>query len=337
MRNAFPIFTVLCAILAIWYAGSVWMNSTWVFDQATRNGQTVTWGQVIPLTMAQDRPLLPPPHQVVENLWKGIAGQAVTSKRSLVYHGFVTFRGTMAGFALGIVFGVGMAMAIVRFRVMDQSVMPWAIISQTIPIVALAPMILTVSNQIGIETKEVPKAVISAYLSFFPVLVSMVKGLRAPDHMQLDLLKTYGASEGQTFWKLRLPASLPYFFASLKVAVAAALIEGAPAVTIALAKRPGANATAVTHAALARVEAAKIVAAAKADIQKDLDKATAKADAEIGARAAESEKKISEIRAGAMEAVETVARDTAREIVAALGGQADAKAVTSAVTTRMKG
>ncbi|MBK8441489.1 MAG: ABC transporter permease [Rhodobacter sp.] len=224
MRNAFPIFTVLCAILAIWYAGSVWMNSTWVFDQATRNGQTVTWGQVIPLTMAQDRPLLPPPHQVVENLWKGIAGQAVTSKRSLVYHGFVTFRGTMAGFALGIVFGVGMAMAIVRFRVMDQSVMPWAIISQTIPIVALAPMILTVSNQIGIETKEVPKAVISAYLSFFPVLVSMVKGLRAPDHMQLDLLKTYGASEGQTFWKLRLPASLPYFFASLKVAVAAALI-----------------------------------------------------------------------------------------------------------------
>ena len=89
--------------------------------------------------------------------------------------------------------------------------------------------------------------------------------------------------------------------------------------------------------ATARVEAAKIVAAAKADIQKDLDKATAKADAEIGARAAESEKKISEIRAGAMEAVETVARDTAREIVAALGGQADAKAVTSAVTTRMKG
>ena len=130
----------------------------------------------------------------------------------------------MAGFALGILFGVGMAVAIVRFRVMDQSVMPWAIISQTIPIVALAPMILTVSNQLGIETKEVPKAIISAYLSYFPVLVSMVKGLRSPDPMQLDLLKTYGASEGQTFWKLRLPASLPYFFASLKVAVAAALV-----------------------------------------------------------------------------------------------------------------
>ncbi|MEY4871988.1 MAG: hypothetical protein RLZZ563_1318 [Pseudomonadota bacterium] len=102
--------------------------------------------------------------------------------------------------------------------------MPWAIISQTIPIVALAPMILTVANQLGIDGREVPKAIISAYLSFFPVLVSMVKGLRSPDAMQLDLLKTYGATQGETFWKLRLPASMPYFFASLKVAVAAALI-----------------------------------------------------------------------------------------------------------------
>ena len=224
MRNALPVLTVLAGIVAIWYAAAVWMNATWVFDQAERNGQSVTWAEVVPQTMAQERPLLPPPHQVAENLWKGVAGQAVTSKRSLVYHGFITFRGTMMGFVLGIVFGVTLAMAIVRFRVMDRSVMPWAIISQTIPIVALAPMILTVSNQLGIDNREVPKAIISAYLSFFPVLVSMVKGLRAPDAMQLDLLKTYGASEGQTFWKLRLPASMPYFFASLKVAVAAALI-----------------------------------------------------------------------------------------------------------------
>lgn len=157
-------------------------------------------------------------------LWKGVAGQKITSKRSLVYHGLITLRGTMMGFALGIVLGVALAVSIVRYRVMELSVMPWAIISQTIPIVALAPMILTLSNQMGIDSREVPKAIISAYLSFFPVLVSMVKGLRSPDQMQLDQLKTYGASENQTFWKLRLPASMPYFFASLKVAVAAALI-----------------------------------------------------------------------------------------------------------------
>lgn len=219
-----PVLAVLGIIVVIWYAAAVWMNSTWVYDQAERAGTTVTFAEMVPQTMAQDRPVLPPPHQVAAELWKGVAGQAVTSKRSLVYHGFVTFRGTMMGFALGIVLGIAMAVSIVRFRVMEMSLMPWAIISQTIPIVALAPMILTVSNQLGIDSREVPKAIISAYLSFFPVLVSMVKGLRSPDAMQLDLLKTYGATQGETFWKLRLPASMPYFFASLKVAVAAALI-----------------------------------------------------------------------------------------------------------------
>jgi len=222
--RAVPILTVLAAIMVLWYGASARMNATWVFDQAQRAGTTITWVDAIPQTMWQARPLLPPPHQVVSELWKGVADQSFTSKRSLVYHSYVTFRGTMLGFALGVVLGTALAMAIVRFRVMEFSVMPWAIISQTIPIVALAPMILTLSNQIGVENREVPKAIIAAYLSFFPVLVSMVKGLRAPDHMQLDLLKTYGANQTQTFAKLRLPASLPYFFASLKVAVAAALV-----------------------------------------------------------------------------------------------------------------
>ncbi|MEY8843131.1 ABC transporter permease, partial [Cribrihabitans sp. XS_ASV171] len=70
----------------------------------------------------------------------------------------------------------------------------------------------------------IPKAVISAYLSFFPVVVGMVKGLRSPDAMQLDLLRTYNASASQGFWKLRLPASMPYLFASLKIGIAASLV-----------------------------------------------------------------------------------------------------------------
>jgi NitT/TauT family transport system permease protein len=224
MKTAGPVLSVLAGIVAIWYAASVWMNATWVYDQAARAGTTVTLAQVVPQTMTQARPLLPAPHQVAAELWKGVAGQKVTSKRSLVYHGLVTLRGTLAGFALGIVVGVGLAIAIVRWRVMELSVMPWAIISQTIPIVALAPMILTLAFQLGIEGRELPKAVIAAYLSFFPVLVSMVKGLRSPDPMQLDLLRTWNASDLQTFLRLRLPASAPYFFASLKVAIAAALV-----------------------------------------------------------------------------------------------------------------
>jgi NitT/TauT family transport system permease protein len=174
--------------------------------------------------MAQDRPLLPPPHQVAAELWDGVAGQAVTSKRSLVYHAFKTLQATLLGFGLGIALGVGLAVAIVYSRTMEKSVMPWAIISQTVPIVALAPMIIVMASQAGIEGKMIPKGIIACYLSFFPVLVGMVKGLRSPDAMQLDLLATYNASGLQNFLKLRLPSSMPYFFASLKVAIAAALV-----------------------------------------------------------------------------------------------------------------
>jgi NitT/TauT family transport system permease protein len=152
-----------------------------------------------------------------------VAGQAVTSKRSLVYHGWITLSATLLGFAIGTGAGILLAIGIVHNRAMDLSVMPWAIASQTIPILAIAPMIIVVLNSVGV-TGIVPKAVISAYLSFFPVVVGMVKGLRSPDAMQLDLLQTYGASRGQTFVKLRIPASVPYLFASLKVGVAAALV-----------------------------------------------------------------------------------------------------------------
>ena len=225
MRNFLPVLAVVLIILVLWYLGVVWLNAAWVQDQAARAGSDpVPFGDLVRQTMSLDRPVLPAPHQVAAELWKGIAGQSVTSKRSLVWHGFLTLKTTMWGFALGIVLGTAMAIAIVQSRVMELSVMPWAIISQTIPIVALAPMIIVLSDKVGIEGKLIPKAIIAAYLSYFPVLVSMVKGLRSPDAMQLDLLKTYSASQAQVFWKLRFPASLPYFFASLKVAVAAALV-----------------------------------------------------------------------------------------------------------------
>jgi NitT/TauT family transport system permease protein len=147
----------------------------------------------------------------------------VTSKRSLIYHGWITLSATLLGFAIGTGAGILLAVGIVHSRAMDMSVMPWAIASQTIPILAIAPMIIVVLNSIGVQGL-VPKAIISAYLSFFPVVVGMVKGLRAPDAMQMDLLKTYNASDNQGFWKLRLPASMPYLFASLKIGVAAALV-----------------------------------------------------------------------------------------------------------------
>jgi len=224
MRSFGAIMTVLAVLVVVWYGAAMWMNSGWTIAQAERAGVTVGLSDIISDTMAQKRPRLPAPHQVAVEFWQTTVQKKVTSKRSLVFHGWLTLRSTLWGFALGTGMGILLAVSIVYSRVMELTVMPWAVISQTIPIVALAPMIIVLSSSVGIEGRGFPKAIISAYLCFFPVLVGMVKGLRSPDHMQLDLLKTYGSGAATTFWKLRLPASVPYLFTSLKIGIAAALV-----------------------------------------------------------------------------------------------------------------
>ncbi len=218
-----PVLTVLAAIVVIWYCAAVALNAKWVRDQAARADEEVSFSQVVAATMVQKRPVMPAPHQVAQGLWKGLAGQKVTSKRSLVRHAWITFSATMMGFVIGTAAGIALAVGIVHLRSMDMSVMPWAIASQTVPILAIAPMVIVVLASLGIKGL-LPKALIAAWLCFFPILVGMVKGLRAPDRMQLDQLRTWNASNGDTFWKLRLPSSMPYFFASLKVGIAAALV-----------------------------------------------------------------------------------------------------------------
>jgi len=234
MRNLSPVLAVTAALIAVWYVAVVPMNAQWAQDQARRAGVELTLPALVADTMSQQRPRLPAPHQVATELWnstvieemtgrRGFMNTGSLSNRSLVYHGWVTLSATLLGFAIGSGLGIALAVGIVHNRAMDASVMPWAIASQTIPILAIAPMIIVVLNAIGI-TGLIPKAIISTYLSFFPVVVGMVKGLRAPDHMQLDLMKTYSASGGQVFAKLRWPSSMPYLFASLKVGIAAALV-----------------------------------------------------------------------------------------------------------------
>jgi len=220
MRNVLPVLTVLLVIVGIWYAAAIWMNSAWTLDRADG---PLTFSEIVTDTMSQDRPRLPAPHQVWAEFRKTVFDTKVTSKRSLVFHGWITLSSTLAGFALGTLTGILMAVGIVYSRPVSMSLMPWAIISQTIPIVALAPMIIVVLASLGVDGRAVPKAIISAYLCYFPVLVGMVKGLKSPDAMQLDLMKTWSATGWQSFWRLRFPSSVPYLFTSLKVGIAAAL------------------------------------------------------------------------------------------------------------------
>ena len=219
-----PILTVLAALLVIWYVGAVFMNMDLqrsLFQNA--NNDQYSTAELISGTLNQERPRLPAPHQIVAELNKTILHTAPDSKRSLVYHATITLEATLLGFVIGSALGVFLSVLIVHLKSLDQSLMPWIVASQTIPIIALAPMIVVILNQFDI-TGIVPKAVIAAYLSFFTVTVGMVKGLRSPDPLQMDLMRTYCASQWQTFFKLRLPASVPFLFASFKVAIAAALI-----------------------------------------------------------------------------------------------------------------
>ena len=222
-RGPGPVAAVVLAIMALWYLGAASLNMAWERDQAERAGENPSTAQMLAGTMAQERPVLPAPHQVVVEIWETTAEKKITSKRSLVYHGWITLSATLLGFVFGTVLGMLLAIGIVHDRAMNMSVMPWVIASQTIPILAIAPMIIVVLNAVGLSGL-IPKALISTYLSFFPVAVGMVKGLRSPDPMQLDLMRTWSGTRSQTFWKLRFPASAPYLFASLRVAVAASLV-----------------------------------------------------------------------------------------------------------------
>ncbi len=226
-KSLIPILTVVAAIFVIWYGAAVALNMAWAKDQAARAGTDPSFAELVANTWSQKKPKLPAPHQVAAEIWKTTGEMVINgrgfSKRSLIYHSWITLSATGLGFLLGAGFGILLAIGIVYNRVMDMSVMPWVIASQTIPILAVAPMIIVVLNAIGISGL-LPKAMISMYLSFFPVVVGMVKGLRSPGAMQLDQMKTWSATKGQQFWRLRLPSSMPYLFASLKVAMAASLV-----------------------------------------------------------------------------------------------------------------
>src|SRR5271165_2236723 len=224
MKSALSIATVILAILAGWYAAAALMNASLQRDAYANAGRTdYSTRDLIADSLNMERPKLPAPHQVVSELYRLVLATAPTSKRSLVYHGAITLEETLIGFLIGAGLGVGLAILVVSIHWLERSMMPWIVASQMVPIIALAPMIVVILYQFNI-TGIAPKAAIATYLSFFPVTVGMVKGFRSPDPLQLDLMRTYSATRLQTFLKLRAPASAPFFFASMKIGAAAALV-----------------------------------------------------------------------------------------------------------------
>lgn len=219
-NSVLPVTIVCLVILVVWYIACIPMNA--VVAQPKIDAAGGGFANVVNVSWNMDRPVLPAPHQIIAEVWKTVFTIAPWKVKSLLYHVWVTLSSTLLGFALGSLLGIALAIAIVHVKLLNKSLMPWIIASQTIPILAIAPMIIVVLGSIGL-TGLLPKSIISMYLCFFPVTIGMVKGLTSPDIMQLDLMRTYHASVSQVLWKLRIPAAMPFLFASLKVAIAIAL------------------------------------------------------------------------------------------------------------------
>lgn len=223
VSHVVPVAVVLIAVIALWYGLAVWLNATQLSDRFAQDGVAPTATQFAEAAWSMKRPVLPAPHQVAEDFVQTVFNTPIDSKRSLVYHAGVTVSATLVGFLFGTLLGVALAIGIIHLPVLDRSLLPWIIASQTVPILAIAPMVIVVLGSLGF-VGLMPKAIISMYLCFFPVAIGMVKGLRSPDPLQLDLMRTYNATRAQVFRKLRWPSASRFLFASLKVAVAASLI-----------------------------------------------------------------------------------------------------------------
>jgi NitT/TauT family transport system permease protein len=130
-----------------------------------------------------------------------------------------TFRAALTGFLIGAALGIALAVLFLRFNLMERGCMPYVVASQTVPILAIAPMVV-----IWLQAGWLSVAVIAAYLTFFPVVINTLRGLRSPDPTAVELMHSYAASERQILWKLRFPAALPYIFTAFKIAATASVV-----------------------------------------------------------------------------------------------------------------
>lgn len=199
-------------ILATWeglklVGGDPWRTPSW------------TWEPPLDIWFASDLLL---PH--IWDIWGALAnpvqrGSEQSLAQFLVGAAFYTWREAAIGFVAGAIIGVTLAAVFVHSRLLERAFVPYVIASQTVPIVALAPMIVFAFGQDVLSV-----VIIATYLTFFPVTIAMIRGLRSPDPRALELMRSYAASRWSVLWKLRVPASLPYLFTALKISATASIV-----------------------------------------------------------------------------------------------------------------
>jgi NitT/TauT family transport system permease protein len=190
----------------------------------------------------------------------GTSGTVASSVASAVWY---SLRLAAAGFALGVAIGFLLALTMQRVRTFERALLPYVVLSQTVPLIALAPLVYGWSGNLtlfGLEWQPwMSVSAISAYLAFFPVAIGALRGLTSPAPVQTELLRCYAASWWQTLLRLRLPASVPYLIPALKLAAAAAVV-GAIVAEISIGLSGGIGRLIITYAQQATGDPARVYA-----------------------------------------------------------------------------
>lgn len=201
-------------LVALW---GLWEGYRWLWER-------MGWTWPFPVNGTT----MPHIHEIVGALFEPLREGEPLLARYLLDAALFTAKEAVVGFVIGATIGFLLGALIARFGVLQRGVMPYVVASQTIPILAIAPIVVVGLGSVSIAGWT-PKdwmrvSVIAAYLTFFPVTVNTVRGLRSADPSAVELMESYAAGEWDVFWKLRVPAAMPYLFSAFKVAATASVV-----------------------------------------------------------------------------------------------------------------
>lgn len=220
VRRARPVvgFSVIVVLLLVAWEGAKWLaGDPWRYESFLGTGLVIDHRPPFRLVPFNDINL---PHvwAIVEE-FASVDARGTTTLAVLVGAGLFTLRNAAVGFAIGAVVGLTLAIVIVHVRFLERSLVPLLVVSQTIPIIAIAPLIV-----IGLRADWLGVAAVTSYLTFFPVTIAAIRGLRAFDPRAHELMTSYAADRRTVLWKLRLPSSTAYLFTAFKIAATGSIV-----------------------------------------------------------------------------------------------------------------
>jgi NitT/TauT family transport system permease protein len=214
LRSSLSFLVIVLGFVALWEAYK-WM------------GQTTggTWpGTSIELPVRTNNRSMPHVWDIVASLFRPARrGGEDTLLVILLRAAFFTWRSAVVGFVVGALVGFGLGVLFVRSSLAERGLMPYVVASQTVPVIAIAPILVVWGGRLDLPN-WVPVAAISAYLAFFPVAINTLRGLRSPAATASELMRSYASTPNQVLFKLQVPAALPFMFPALKIAATASVI-----------------------------------------------------------------------------------------------------------------